>query len=1069
VTRIYDLHGLKGMLRLIKLIRKERFDIVHSYLFNENILGSIAAKIAKAPVIITSRRDTGIFFEKKPYYFLMYRLTNRLVHKIICVSEAVKKAVVEKENVSFDKLAVIYNGVDTNKLTPDKRTNSSQIKSSLNIRDDDFVVGMISNANSSVIKGQKDFIESARIVSQEIPNTKFLLVGGGPLTESLKLQAASFGLQDKFLFLGTRRDIPELLSVMDISVNASYSEGMSNTILQSMASGVPVVATAVDGNLETVVDGVTGILVPHKNPQRMAEAIIKILKNRELAKKMGENARKVIEEKFTNQIMLGNMENLYKRLLKRKVAFIFSQFPCYDETFILREMNELKAAGLDFVLYSIKPCKDKVIHQEAGQLAKITSYLPLISFKLIFINLFFALRHPFRYWSTFLQVFFVNLKSLNFFLKSIGLWMQTVGFAWLAKRDKVFHVHGQWATFPTTHAFIISKLNNIPFSFTGHAHDIFVDTVGLKQKISMAKFIVTCTEYNKKYLLNLLSRDSAIARAGDNVLIALKDKIIVNYHGVDLEKFDSQDTKIQRHNDTGSFKILSVGSLLECKGFDILINACKILKDKGLNFECTIAGGGPLREALEQKVRDFGLDGEVKFTGYITQDKLIPLYLKADILSLSMRSKIHWGIPNVLLEAAAAKVPVICTHLPSIPELVENNKTGFIVPEDNPKALAEALLRLYRDKELGKEIGIQGYTVIRDKFEIKKNAMKLIELFKLNVLFVIPSLELGGAERVVINLAKGLDRKIFNPMVCCLNEKGRFAEELEKEKIKVIALNKKGPLDLSIISKLVKVMKKNQVDVVNTHLWGANFWGRIAAQKAGVKTVIATEHNVDVCKNWLYFVLDRWLSYKTDKIITVSKSVKEFYVSKGIPEKKIEVVYNGIDIKQIRPSQGTSSVLSIRHEFGISTDEKVLAVIGRLVPQKGHKYLFDALYQLDGRYNVKLLVVGDGPLKEDLQSTVHSQQLNDKVIFTGLRKDISEILGITDILVMPSTREGFGMVLAEANACNKPVVAYDIEGVRDVVQSGKNGILVQPNNVNDFAKAIIELLSNEKLCARMGA
>jgi len=407
----------------------------------------------------------------------------------------------------------------------------------------------------------------------------------------------------------------------------------------------------------------------------------------------------------------------------RKIAFIFSQFPCYDETFILREMNQLKKSGLNFCIYSIKPCRDKIIHADAQKLAEDVQYLPLFSLNLLLVNLYSLLRHPLRYWGAFFGVFWGNLKSPVFLFKSMCLFPQAVGFARIARKYGIEHVHGQWATYPATYAYVISKLNNIPFSFTGHAHDIYLDTKMLAEKIEEAKFVVTCTQDNKRYLLKLLEsrQPSAVSRQ-------TKDKIIVNYHGVDLERFKiSHQPSAISHQ---PFKILSVGSLLECKGFDILIDACKILQERGIDFECTIAGGGPLLEKLKLSAVRHQLSDQIKFTGYITQDKLIPFYQNADVFALPVRLGIHWGIPNVVIEAMAAKVPVITGNLPSIPEIIADGKTGFIIPEENPQALAGALVRLYDDAELRKTVGNAGYAVVAEKFDVAKNAASLKVVFE---------------------------------------------------------------------------------------------------------------------------------------------------------------------------------------------------------------------------------------------------------------------------------------------------------------------------------------------------
>ena len=129
----------------------------------------------------------------------------------------------------------------------------------------------------------------------------------------------------------------------------------------------------------------------------------------------------------------------------------------------------------------------------------------------------------------------------------------------------------------------------------------------------------------------------------------------------------------------------------------------------------------------------------------------------------------------------------------------------------------------------------------------------------------------------MINLVKGLDREKFRPFVCALNNKGPFAGELENEGINVLELNKKRKIEIFLIKRLAEIMTKNDIDIVHTHLWGGNFWGRVAAKRAKVKAIIATEHNSDTWKNAFHFFLDRRLYRWTDRLIAVSESVKKFY------------------------------------------------------------------------------------------------------------------------------------------------------------------------------------------------
>lgn len=338
----------------------------------------------------------------------------------------------------------------------------------------------------------------------------------------------------------------------------------------------------------------------------------------------------------------------------------------------------------------------------------------------------------------------------------------------------------------------------------------------------------------------------------------------------------------------------------------------------------------------------------------------------------------------------------------------------------------------------------------------------------INVLYIIWSLGLGGAEQVVISLVRGLDKSKFQPFVCCLNDEGRFADELKKEGIKVIALNKAKGIDFSLISKIIRVIRENNIQIIHTHLWGANFWGRFAASAAKVPVVV-TEHNVDIWKSPLHFMIDKFLFKKTDCFIAVSETVRDFYAKKlRVDSDLIKVVYNGIKVNSLedrrekieerreKDDNGRQTTDdrqdTLRGELGIKSDEKVIALIGRLVPQKGILFFLNAMNEVFVHrpssidYRLKILIVGEGPLKNSLQSMVHSPQyknIEEKIVFTGFRKDIPEILSITDILVLPSSREGLPMILLEAMSAGAIVIATRVGGTPELVQDGVNGFLVE--------------------------
>ncbi len=310
MQRIYGFQAVRYGKKLIDFIKEEKIKIIQSFHLLPDIFVPIVAKIASVPIIISSRRDMG--FDKNKYHLFLQRRINVLVDKIMVNSDAVKNSVINNENVSSSKIEKIYNGID---IVNQKNVSSIKVlKKKLNIKLSDFIVGILAHHNRS-IKGGIFFISACLKILKQVPNTKFLVVGGGNLIEELKENAKSLGIAEQVIFTGPVLDARDYLSMMDVSVNSSLSEGFSNTILESMASGVPVVATNVGGNPEAIMNGKTGFLVPPANDSAIADAVVRILKDKKLTKSMGLCAKKHVEENFSMEKMMARVENFYDSLM----------------------------------------------------------------------------------------------------------------------------------------------------------------------------------------------------------------------------------------------------------------------------------------------------------------------------------------------------------------------------------------------------------------------------------------------------------------------------------------------------------------------------------------------------------------------------------------------------------------------------------------------------------------------------------------------------------------------------------------------------------------------------------
>lgn len=297
-----------------------------------------------------------------------------------------------------------------------------------------------------------------------------------------------------------------------------------------------------------------------------------------------------------------------------------------------------------------------------------------------------------------------------------------------------------------------------------------------------------------------------------------------------------------------------------------------------------------------------------------------------------------------------------------------------------------------------------------------------------------------------------------------------MGKEIEKLGIDLIALNNKRyhKFSLKIIIKLYRLMKKKHIHVVRTHKYRASLYGRLAAWLAGTPVIISSVHgNYRKDLRLERKIANKILSRITDKIIAVSESIKRDIVKHDkIDPSKILVIYNGIDGLKFDPSEKSKN---IREKLLINTEDIVVGFVGRLVPAKGLEYLIGAISYLKEEFkNIKLLIVGEGSLLIGLKDKARENGIHDRVIFTGQRRDVPDILHSTDIFVMPSVAEGIPNALLEAMAMGKPIIATKVGGIPEIIEDGFNGLLVPPRDSGVLAAAIKTLMDNRQLATKIG-
>ena len=394
-----------------------------------------------------------------------------------------------------------------------------------------------------------------------------------------------------------------------------------------------------------------------------------------------------------------------------RIVVVLSMFPLYDELFLLRELAAL-ARQVDLNVFSLRRSRQAFIHPEARALLEKTLSPPyFFSWALVRAQLTMLRQRPGACFRALLGVIRANLRSPEFLLKNLLFFPKAVCLAAWARDLGATHLHAGWATYPASAALVASELTGLPFSFAGHAHDIYEDTTHLAGKIRRAAFVTTCTEGNRAHLLSV-APDVA------------PERVAVLHHGLVLEDFVAPHRTAAR-----PVELLSVGTLVAHKGFSHLIEALHLLAGRGLDFRCTVAGDGPLRRELEELARRRGLEDRVVFTGALPQPELLPLYRRAAVFVLMAQSEWHWGIPNVIIEALAARAAVITTRFGSVEELVRHGETGLIVPAKDPAALAGAIETLAGDEGLRRRLAEAGHARVVEGFDLRLTVQAYLERF----------------------------------------------------------------------------------------------------------------------------------------------------------------------------------------------------------------------------------------------------------------------------------------------------------------------------------------------------
>jgi glycosyltransferase involved in cell wall biosynthesis len=415
---------------------------------------------------------------------------------------------------------------------------------------------------------------------------------------------------------------------------------------------------------------------------------------------------------------------------KQQIGYLLRSYPRLSQTFVLNEILALEKIGVPIQIFALTNPHEKIVQRQVDQVQAPVHYLEeSIQPRRIGTRLKEHLHVAGQYFSGYIRslLYIASHPKIDQGYTASSRWecfLQAIHLAYVLhvqEREtgkKLDHLHAHFAHDPTLIAYLVHLITGIPFSFTAHARDLYqVPEEILTDRIRDARAVVTCCGANMDYLKQIAASQQS--------------KFSLVYHGVNLVDFQPvsiPDAGSQAENP----RILSVGRLVEKKGFQDLLQALLIVKGSGQSFQCVIYGDGPLGGPLERWIEEHGMSGEVRLMGDITQQELISIYQTANLFILTpvqTEDGDRDGIPNVLLEAMAVGLPVITTAVAGIPELVEDNQNGLLYQPHDVEGVSSGILELLRNADKRKQLGEAASRTVKEKFDVAQAAKRLKTLF----------------------------------------------------------------------------------------------------------------------------------------------------------------------------------------------------------------------------------------------------------------------------------------------------------------------------------------------------
>ena len=611
-------------------------------------------------------------------------------------------------------------------------------------------------------------------------------------------------------------------------------------------------------------------------------------------------------------------------------------------------------------------------------------------------------------------------------------------------------------------------------------------------------FIITAHgQYSPHIGSRIMAKGDRIICVSSVVLEHMAEKLGANrsrmqviYNGIDIEEAmreigrrrPAADIKKEIGVPEGTPVIGSISRLTMTKGLRFFIDAIKQVRERVPGAKALLVGDGPMRKELQDRAAELGLSEHLIFTGVRTD-----IYDLLGIMDVYVVSSLYEGFPMGCLEAMSSRVPIVATRVGGIPEMLDHNRTALLTGPKDPAALAKNIEQLIGDPKLAGEIADAGYQDVIERFSQRKMLNDVLGLYyealrekkgyigpilgvaapeRPRLLLTLPELRVGGVETHVIDLARGLKQKGYDPLVVSFG--GKLVEKLDVAGIDHIKLpvHSKSPFVIfNIVGPIRRLIEERGIELIHAHSRVPAWISYISLRTQGKKIPFVT-----TCHSTYGVHVGSRVMVWSDRMIAVSEFVRDHMVNCfGTDPERIGTIHNGIPPDLYDEQRAETMRRRYREEFNISPRTKVIGMVASLTPRKGYIYFLQAARKIVSEYgDAVFLGVGGGPQRDELEAMARDLGLEGKAFFTGIRNDVRDLLNLFDIFVLSSTSEGLPYVILEAMCMRKTIVTTDVGGIPEAISHGRNGILVKPRDVDSLAQQISELLSDESRSRRLG-